>query len=46
MKHLIDDIVMTCDDIADTPEIAFIHFNDKINCWLLCVALLAVTCSL
>ena len=46
MKGLIDDIVITCDDIADMRETALIYSNDKTNCWLLCIVHSAVTCSL
>ena len=43
-KSLVDNLGVTCEDIVVTSETALINFIDKRNYWLLCVALLAITC--
>ena len=43
MKSLADDLVVTCDEILDTPDTTSINSNDKTNYWLIASALLAVT---
>ena len=46
MKSLVDDLVVTCDRIADTPKSAVINPSDGINYWLIAVVLLSVACLL
>ena len=46
MKSLVDDLVVTCDRIADTPKSAVINPSDGINYWLIAVALSSVACLL
>ena len=43
MKSLADDLVVTCDEILDTPDTTSINSNDKTNYWLIASVLLAVT---
>ena len=43
MKSLADDLVVTCDEILDTPDTTSINSNDKTNYWLIATVLLAVT---
>ena len=43
MKSLADDVVVTCDEIEDTPERASINLSDGINYWLISVVLLSIT---
>ena len=44
MKSLVNDVVITCDEIVETPKCAPINPSDGINHWLIAVALLAITC--
>ena len=46
MKSLADDLVVTRNEIVDTPETTSISPSDKINCWLISVVLLAIVCLL
>ena len=46
MKCLVDDLVVTCDEIADTRESVLINPNDGISYWHITVVLLAITCLL
>lgn len=32
MENLVDDVVVACDEIVDTPESALINSSDKTNC--------------
>ena len=43
MKSFADDLVVTCDEILDTPDTTSINPNDKTNYWLITTVLLAVT---
>lgn len=43
MKSLADDLVVTCDEVADTPESVPINPSDGINYQHIAVALLAIT---
>ena len=43
MKSLADDLVVTYDEILDTPDTTSINSNDKTNYWLIASVLLAVT---
>ena len=43
IKSLADDLVVTCDEILDTPDTTSINSNDKTNYWLIASVLLAVT---
>lgn len=46
MKMLADNIVVTCDEIVDNPEIISIKSANKTNYWFIRVILLAITCLL
>ena len=46
MKVLVDNIVVTRDEIADNPEIISIKSANKTNYWFIYVILLAITCLL
>ena len=46
MKSLADDVVVTYDEIVDTPKSAVINPSDGINYWLIAVILLAMGCLL
>ena len=46
MKNLVDDLVVTCDEIEDTPESAVINPSNGTNYWLITVALLVIACLL
>lgn len=46
IKSLVDDLVVTWDIIADTPEISLMNPNDKTNYWLITVVLTAIVCLL
>ena len=35
MKSLVDNLIVACDAIVDTPETTWINPNDKTNCWLI-----------
>ena len=42
MKNLVDDLVVTCDEVVDTPEATSIDPNDKTNHCFIVVVLLAI----
>ena len=42
IKSLVNDLVVTFDEIADTPETTWFNRNDKTNFWLIAVVLLAI----
>ena len=44
MKSLVDDLVVTCEEIEGTLEIAVINPSNGINYWLIAVDLLATSC--
>lgn len=44
MKSLVNDLVVTCDEIVDTPESASINPNDEISYRLVAVLLLPIEC--
>ena len=46
MKSLADDLVVSCDEIVDTPETALINSSGGINHGLIAVVLLATACLL
>ena len=46
MKSLVDDVVVTCDEIMDTTENVPISPNNAINYWLITAILLAIACLL
>ena len=46
MKSLVDDAVVTCGEIQDTPRSVIIIPSDEINYWLNAVFLLAIVCLL
>ena len=35
MKSLVNDLVVTCDEIADTSESTSINPGDVMHCWLI-----------
>ena len=41
-KCLVDNIVVTCDEVVDTPESAVINLNDGTDYWFIAVVLLPV----
>ena len=43
MQGLVDDLVVTCDEIEDTSKGVAINFRNRINYWLIAVGLLAIT---
>ena len=43
MKSLVDDLVVACDKIEDTPESTVINPSNRINYWLIVVVLLPIT---
>ena len=45
-KSLVDDLVVTWDMIADTPETSLMNPNDKTNYWFIIVVLTAIVCLL
>lgn len=44
MKSLVNDLVVTCDEIVDTPESASINPNNEISYRLVAVLLLPIAC--
>ena len=46
MKSLADVLVVTCDEIVDTPDITSINSNYRTNYWLIATVLLTITCLL
>ena len=46
MKSIFDDLVVTCDEIINTPETISISLSGGINYWLIAVVLLAIACLL
>ena len=46
MKGLVGDLVVTSDEIVDTPETKQINPDDKTNYWLITVVLLTMRCFL
>ena len=34
MKNLVDDLVVTCDEIVDPPKTTLINSNDRTNCFI------------
>ena len=42
MKSIVDDLVVTCDEIVVTPETALIKSNDKTVYWLTIVVFAVV----
>lgn len=45
-KSIIDDLLVTCDEIVDRPETVSISFTNKKFFLLLCVVLLGIACLL
>ena len=45
-KNVVDDVVVTCDEIVDIPEATSISSNNGMNYWFLCVILLKILCLL
>ena len=46
MESFVDDAIVTCDEIQDTPRSVIIIPSDEINYWLNTVFLLAIACLL
>ena len=46
MKSIADDLVVTCDEIVDTPESVPSNLSDGIGYWLIAVVLVSIACSL
>ena len=46
MKSLVDDLVVTCDEVEDIPGNASIYPSNGITDWLVVFVLLAVACLL
>ena len=43
IKSLADDLLVTCDEIEDTPNSTVIKPSNGINDWLIAVAIIAIT---
>ena len=46
MESLVDDRVVTCVEIVDTPYTTSINPNEKTSYWFIVVVLLAIACLL
>ena len=46
MKSLVDDLIVACDEIVNTPGSASINPSNGINYWVIVVVLLAIACLL
>lgn len=46
MKILVGDLIVTCDEIKDTPESAPTNFRNRIIYWLIPAILLEIACLL
>ena len=44
MKSRVNNVVVTCDEIVETPKGVPINSSGGINYWLIAVALLVITC--
>ena len=43
-KIIVNDLVLTCNKVVDTPKSTSIKLSDGINYWIIAVVLLAMTC--